>query len=156
MFIGHITQRQFCAALSPQLQRLIDEVLERVATPLATGKHELQGESAFFLVMEDHTQPLALRRSECHARYLDVQILLQGRERFGYSLAPFNGLDEDWLATRDVAFSAQLVEECFVDLAAGDFIVFYPGQPHRPLIAVEGEGEPVRKVVIKVDRALFE
>ncbi|WP_154807013.1 YhcH/YjgK/YiaL family protein, partial [Vibrio cholerae] len=84
MFIGHITQRQFCAALSPQLQRLIDEVLERIATPLATGKHELQGESAFFLVMEDHTQPLALRRSECHARYLDVQILLQGRERFGY------------------------------------------------------------------------
>ncbi|GIA69942.1 hypothetical protein VCSRO133_1890 [Vibrio cholerae] len=82
MFIGHITQRQFCAALSPQLQRLIDEVLERIATPLATGKHELQGESAFFLVMEDHTQPLALRRSECHARYLDVQILLQGRERF--------------------------------------------------------------------------
>ncbi|HDV5280501.1 TPA: YhcH/YjgK/YiaL family protein, partial [Vibrio cholerae] len=24
MFIGHVTQRQFCAALSPQLQRLID------------------------------------------------------------------------------------------------------------------------------------
>ncbi len=76
--------------------------------------------------MEDHTQPLALRRSECHARYLDVQILPQGRERFGYSLAPFNALDEDLLATRDVAFSAQLVEERFVDLAAGDFIVFYP------------------------------
>ncbi|HAS3543540.1 TPA: YhcH/YjgK/YiaL family protein, partial [Vibrio cholerae] len=82
MFIGHITQRQFCAALSPQLQRLINEVLQRVAAPLPTGKHELQGDSAFFLVMEDHTQPLALRRSECHARYLDVQILLQGRERF--------------------------------------------------------------------------
>lgn len=48
MFIGHITQRQFCAALSPQLQRLIDEVLERIATPLPTGKHELQGDSAFF------------------------------------------------------------------------------------------------------------
>ncbi|TXZ84591.1 YhcH/YjgK/YiaL family protein, partial [Vibrio cholerae] len=30
-----------------------DEVLERIATPLATGKHELQGDSAFFLVMED-------------------------------------------------------------------------------------------------------
>lgn len=48
MFIGHITQRQFCAALSPQLQRLINEVLQRVAAPLPTGKHELQGDSAFF------------------------------------------------------------------------------------------------------------
>ncbi|MEF2484440.1 YhcH/YjgK/YiaL family protein [Vibrio mimicus] len=156
MFIGHMVQRQFCAALSPKLQQLIDEVLQRVATPLPTGKHELQGDSAFFLVMDDHTQPLTLRRSECHARYLDVQILLQGRERFGYSLAPFNGLDDDQLATRDLAFSEQLAEERFVDLAAGEFIVFYPGQPHRPLIAVEGEGEPVRKVVIKVDKSLFE
>jgi len=101
MFIGNMAQRQFCAALSPKLQHLIDEVLQRVATPLPTGKHELQGDSAFFLVMDDHTQPLALRRSECHARYLDVQILLQGRERFGYSLTPFKGLDEDLLATRD-------------------------------------------------------
>ncbi|MGL5430407.1 MAG: YhcH/YjgK/YiaL family protein [Vibrio sp.] len=156
MFSGQISQRQFCAALSPKLQALISEVLQRVATPLATGKYEIQGDDAFFLVMEDHTQPLALRRSECHARYLDVQILLQGRERFGYSLFPFKGLDEDWLATRDLAFSEQLVEERFVDLAAGDFIVFYPGQPHRPLIAIEGEGEPVRKVVIKVDKAIFE
>ncbi|MDE1513798.1 MULTISPECIES: YhcH/YjgK/YiaL family protein [Vibrio] len=156
MFIGQISQRQFCAALSPKLQTLISEVIQRVATPLATGKYELQGDTAFFLVMEDHTQPLAQRRSECHARYLDVQIVLQGRERFGYSLAPFNGLDDDQLASRDLAFSEQLAEERFVDLMAGDFIVFYPGQPHRPLIAVEGEGEPVRKVVIKVDKAFFE
>ncbi len=47
MFIGHITQRQFCAALSPKLQRLIDEVLERIATPLPTGKHELQESRRF-------------------------------------------------------------------------------------------------------------
>lgn len=156
MFIGNIQQRQFGCALSPKLQQIMDTVLQRLASPLPTGKHELQGESAFFLVMDDHTQPLALRRSECHARYLDVQIVLQGKERFGYSLSPFAGLDEDWLAERDVAFSDQLIEERYVDLAAGDFIVFYPGQPHRPLIAVEGEGEPVRKVVIKVDKTLFE
>ncbi|TNF23550.1 MAG: YhcH/YjgK/YiaL family protein, partial [Vibrionaceae bacterium] len=29
------------------------------------------------------------------------------------------------------------------------------GQPHRPLIATEDQPMPVRKMVIKVDKALF-
>ncbi|EKO3407435.1 YhcH/YjgK/YiaL family protein [Vibrio fluvialis] len=161
MFIGKTSQLEFAQCLSPKLLPLIRQALAQLneaemhGSPMATGRHDLDGDNAFFFIMNDHTQLLAERKSECHRRYLDVQILLEGRETFGYSLTPFNGLDEDMLDERDLAFSEQLNDELFVSIQAGEFIVFYPGQPHRPLIATEDEPMPVRKMVIKVDKALF-
>lgn len=161
MFIGKTSQLEFAQCLSPVLQQLIRQALAHVAEaeqqgqPMATGRHDLDGDNAFFIVMNDHTQQLAERKSECHRRYLDVQILLEGNETFGYCLTPFSGLDEDTLDERDLAFSAQLSDEKFASLQAGEFIVFYPGQPHRPLVATDHQPMPVRKMVIKVDKTLL-
>ncbi|HAS6348321.1 TPA: YhcH/YjgK/YiaL family protein [Vibrio vulnificus] len=155
MFVGKTTELTFASCLSSNLKQIIAQVLAKLAEPIADGRHELDGDNAFFLVMSDHTQPLALRKSECHQRYLDVQILLSGKETFGYSLQPFASIEEDHLAERDLAFSRQVIDERFVTLSANEFIVFYPGQPHRPLIAVEGDGEKVRKAVIKVDMSQY-
>ncbi|HAS6215957.1 TPA: DUF386 family protein [Vibrio vulnificus] len=153
MFVGKTTELAFTSCLSSNLKQIIAQVVAKLAEPIEDGRHELDGDNAFFLVMSDHTQPLAFRKSECHQRYLDVQILLSGKETFGYSLLPFAALDEDYLAARDLAFSHHVVDEKFVTLGENEFIIFPPGQPHRPLIAPEGEGSPVRKVVIKVDGA---
>lgn len=35
-------------------------------------------------------------------------------------------------------------------MQAGDFVVFYPGEVHKPLCAV-GEPANVRKAVVKID-----
>lgn len=157
MFVGSTSHLTFTHCLSPKLTAVIAEVLQRIASPLEDGRYDLQGDSAFFLVMSDHTQLLAHRKSECHRRYLDVQLLLEGTETFGYGIMPFAGLDEDYLDEKDLAFSEQLQgEERFVTIRAGEFIVFYPGEPHRPLVAAYDDPAPVRKVVIKVDKALFE
>jgi YhcH/YjgK/YiaL family protein len=42
-----------------------------------------------------------------------------------------------------------------VRLAEGDFVVFYPGEPHQALCAVEAP-MMVRKAVFKVPRAMLE
>jgi len=155
VFVGKTSQLEFASFLSPELKKIIAAVLDRLETPIESGRHEID-ENAFFMVMDDHTQLLAQRKSECHSRYLDVQVLLEGKESFGYSLLPYKGLDEDYLNDKDLAFSEQMEgEEHFAKLSAGEFIIFYPGQPHRPLVAVDDKPMPVRKVVIKVDKALF-
>ncbi len=155
MFVGKTSQLELANFLAPELKKIIAEVLKRLETPLENGRHEIDGENAFFMLVDDHTQLLEQRKSECHARYLDVQILLEGRESFGYSLSPYKGLDEDLLAEKDLAFSEQIEDERFANLTGGEFIVFYPQQPHRPLVAVDGNPMPVRKAIIKVDKALF-
>ncbi len=155
VFVGKTSQLEFASFLAPELKKIITAVLDRLETPLENGRHEIDGGNAFFMLVDDHTQLLAQRKSECHSRYLDVQILLEGNESFGYSLEPYEGLDEDYLEDKDLAFSEQLSSEHFAQLTAGEFIVFYPGQPHRPLVAVDDKPAPVRKVVIKVDKAIF-
>lgn len=155
MFVGKTSQLEFAAFLSPELKKIIASVLDRLETPLENGRHDIDGDKAFFMLVDDNTQQLSVRKSECHTRYLDVQILLEGEESFGYSLEPYKGLDEDFLDEKDVAFSEQMEQEHFATLTSGEFIVFYPGQPHRPLVAVDGKPAPVRKAIIKVDKSIF-
>lgn len=152
MYTGHLAHLTFLSYLSPKLQSVIEIAKDKLSTPIENGKYELFGESAFMMVVEDQTQPLEHRRSEIHRNYLDVQILLEGEEVFGYSLNPFAEIEEDLLADKDVAFSEQLVDEKFIKVGAREFIIFYPGQPHRPLVATESGSASVRKAIIKVHK----
>lgn len=117
------------------------------------GTYPILEDKAFFFIVDDYTELLEKRRSECHQKYIDVQIVLEGEETFGYSEQPFLSLDEDFFEQKDIAFSEDIINEQFVTLQPGDFIVFTAEQPHRPLIAVNTPA-PVKKVVIKIDRTL--
>ncbi|CSI48082.1 putative Beta-galactosidase%2C beta subunit [Shigella sonnei] len=83
------------------------------------------------------TEPHEARRTEYHARYLDIQIVLKGQEGMTFSTQPAGTPDTDWLAEKTVI------------LNEGDFVVFYPGEVHKPLCAV-GAPAQVRKAVVKM------
>ena len=53
------------------------------------------------------------------------------------------------LAERDIAFLSAGEQEKTGILNEGDFVVFYPGEVHKPLCAV-GEPAKVRKAVVKI------
>jgi len=154
VLIGNLNQLTFTSYLTPMLKQIIATVKAQLESGIENGKYPIEEDQAFFLVVDDHTQPLRERRAEIHAQYLDVQILLEGEEMFGYSLHPLTSIEDDQLADKDVAFSRVVVDEKHVALKPGDFIVFYPGQPHRPLIAAT-RPMPVRKAVIKVHKNLL-
>nr|WP_086937867.1 YhcH/YjgK/YiaL family protein [Thaumasiovibrio occultus] len=152
MYIGNLEQLDFISYLSPELQKIIAIVKDKLSMPLEAGKHELYGDNAFFILADDHTQLLEERRSEAHRDYLDVQIVLEGEETFGYSLSKFAAIEDDQLDERDLSFSSQVIDERFITLTPGEFIIFYPGQPHRPLVATDKGPAPVRKAIIKVNK----
>ncbi|EGG9560856.1 YhcH/YjgK/YiaL family protein, partial [Salmonella enterica] len=83
------------------------------------------------------------------ARYLDIQIVLQGQEGMAFSTRPAGTPHTDWLTDKDIAFLPTSVDEKTVVLNEGDFVVFYPGEVHKPLCAV-GEPARVRKAVVKM------
>ena len=84
-----------------------------------------------------------------NARYLDIQIVLKGQEGMTFSTQPAGTPDTDWLADKDIAFLPEGVDEKTVILNEGDFVVFYPGEVHKPLCAV-GAPAQVRKAVVKM------
>ncbi len=151
MFYGHVADLSQQPLLPVRLRLLIEKTLATIKREGTTGKHVLDGDNAFFILAEEMTEPAALRRPEIHARYLDVQILLEGEELMGYYPRLMKARpDEDRLATQDLAFFNQIDGEQFLAMLPGDFVVFWPGDAHRPLCAVT-EPVTIRKVVIKVD-----
>lgn len=149
MFKGNLSQLDNYQHLPSKLLNVIEQVKQRIYDSVDNDRYPIEGDDVFFFVVDDNTQLLSERRSECHRKYVDVQILLEGEERYGYSLQPFQSIAEDLLEAKDIAFSEDIVEEQFTDLNQHDFIIFNVAQPHRPLVAIN-QPMPVRKAIIKV------
>ncbi|MCS2160167.1 YhcH/YjgK/YiaL family protein [Scandinavium sp. H11S7] len=132
-----------------ELRQAIEHVKAHVTDATPTGKHDIDGNRLFYLISEDSTEPFAERRAEYHAKYLDIQIILKGQEGMTFSTQPAGKPDTDWLADKDIAFLPEGVQEKTVVLSEGDFVVFYPGEVHKPLCAV-GTPAKVRKAVVKM------
>ncbi|WP_330985407.1 MULTISPECIES: YhcH/YjgK/YiaL family protein [Enterobacterales] len=147
MITGNIHHLQ--SWLPQALRQAIEHIKAHVTEATPLGKHDIDGNRLFYLISEDTTEPFADRRAEYHAKYLDIQIVLKGQEGMTFSTQPAGKPDTDWLADKDIAFLPEGVQEKTVILSEGDFVVFYPGEVHKPLCAV-GTPAKVRKAVVKM------
>ena len=141
MIVGNI--HNLDAWLPEELRQAIEHIKAHVTDATEKGKHDIDGDRLFYLIAEDMTEPFAQRRAEYHARYLDIQILLKGQEGMTFSTQPAGAPETDW---------PEGVQEKTVVLNEGDFVVFYPGEVHKPLCAV-GAPALVRKAVVKMQVA---
>jgi len=153
MLFGNINKLDMLGYTNNELLNLIKEALTLVEGK-RDGKYELSAAEAFVIVADGETELREVRRSEIHKAYIDVQVVLQGSEAIGYSYT----LDDETLALtsleNDVTFFDHIDNEQFVNLSAGDFAVFYPNQPHRPLCAID-KPEKVKKAIIKIPKTFF-
>ncbi len=141
--------------LHPVIIEIIKKVKSEIATKNEVGYYQLPYDESFYLIVDDKTDLRENRRPEIHHKYLDVQLLLEGEETFGYSEYPLLSIEDDYLAEKDIAFSYDVKDEQFTTLTAGEFIIFKPKQPHRPLVAVANKPAAVKKLIIKVNNHLL-
>ncbi|CAG9296033.1 YhcH/YjgK/YiaL family protein [Celerinatantimonas diazotrophica] len=154
MLQGQLSEIALIEPITPTLGKILKSLLASLNADAPVGRYEVQGDKLFYTVSQDRTQPFAERRSECHRNYLDIQVVLSGEECYGYSLEPLEKVTEDLFNQCDLAFG-QPRSERFVTLHCGEFIVFAPNCPHRPLIAIDDKPAEVKKAVIKVHRSLL-
>ncbi|MTI16035.1 DUF386 domain-containing protein [Rhodobacteraceae bacterium RKSG542] len=139
----------------PQLLEIIKDAKEFLATNPVAGRYERDGSKVFILVADAETEAFEKRRGEFHAKYLDVQILIEGAEVIGWGHKPVGEITENLLEANDVAFCTEIADEKFIALAPGDFAVFYPHELHRPLVAADSGAAKIRKAIVKIDRAVL-
>lgn len=114
-------------------------------TELPLGRTEVDGENVFINVMEADLHPDEGSHLEYHHKYADLQLDLTGGEGWGFATAP--GV-EVGAFSGDIGFrdSADAVSG---SLGEGRFVLFFPGELHRPGVA-RPECAHVRKAVIKI------
>ena len=155
MLFGHVEQLDLVPYVSNKLRSIICEAMVLVnKNKNEEGKYPLSDDETFVIVVSAQTEPVAQRAAEIHKKYVDVQIVLQGEECFGYSNCLPTEIAELTELDNDLLFIDEVDQENFVTLQANDFVVFFPNQIHRPLCAVN-EPQAVRKAIIKIPHQLL-
>lgn len=129
--------------------RAAAEFLE--ASNLATlevGRHDINGDSIYALVMRGEGRNTDEAKLEIHRRYIDIQILLDGAESIGWRPTSDCTIPEDeYDPDKDIQFFDDPPQN-MLRLNPGQFAVFFPEDAHMPMI---GQGE-LHKIVVKIRR----
>ena len=125
---------------------------------LPEGRLELETDGRVFANFDTNmTEPQDVRMAEYHRRYLDVHVILEGRERIGFraealKIGAASGNDPEGIPysdEKDIGFLDRAVPLSYTDLGPGDFVIFYPGEIHKPLCCINAPAE-VKKLILKV------
>jgi biofilm protein TabA len=156
MFIGLLADEATNKATLPAaLTRALNVLKTQDLATMEPGRYEVEGDKLFYLVQDAMPRAVDACQTEIHRNYLDIQIPVSARERFGFSVPQADLVStDDRLESHDIAFFPTPANEYFMDLDPGTFAVFYPGELHRPCVQL-GEQKPFRKVVVKVHKSLL-
>jgi YhcH/YjgK/YiaL family protein len=135
------------AALGANFETAIRFLSGRTPDSFSPGKMAIDGENVYASVREADLTGRQMRW-EAHRRYADIQVLLDGGEDI--YCAPEGELEPSvpYDGGRDVEFYQSAPGVRF-RLKPGDFLIFFPGEPHAPDCPGEGAGFS-RKLVVKV------
>lgn len=116
---------------------------------LENGKYEIDGKLVYANVMSYTTLPWEDAKYEAHENYSDIQYVVSGTETLSYAPAASLNVKTEYNPDKDVVFFDNSVEGLKVPVNAGEFMIFFPWDGHKPK-AANGEPCEVKKVVVKI------
>ncbi len=134
----------------PQAQEIAAFLSANDPLKVPVGEVEIQGRELFVRPMEYETKASSEGKFETHRLYADLQFVADGAEVMQMALpeglAPVSGYD----AAGDYQFFRSEGKISEIDVPAGHFAFFYPGEAHRPCCHSGGKAGKVKKLVFKI------
>ena len=132
----------------PRFEAAFEGLKKLVAENAEVGKYEIDGTDVYAMVQEYETKPFAEKKFEIHKEYIDIQYIVSGEEAMG-----FESLDKltpigDYTPDAQLFFMNEEYDK--INLCAGEYVVFFPNEPHAPGAAVGDVPSNVRKIVVKI------
>lgn len=151
MIVDHIQNYSKYANLPEALYRAIEYIGSTDFNHVENGQYELDGKRMISIVNRYQTKTMDKAVWESHRKYIDVQFVAGGHERFGLiSLDKAPPVTAPYDEKKDVIFYEPGTDT--FDAPAGTFMIFYPDDIHAPGLATGVPPKPkeVVKVVVKV------
>jgi YhcH/YjgK/YiaL family protein len=146
MIIAALTDAERYCALHPLFARAFEFLRHTDLNALAPGKHTIQGEEIFTIAEACHGRTRSEAKLECHRRYIDIQLVLEGIDEMGWKpVAECVNPATDYDAMRDIRFFND-APSSWVATPAGSFCLFFPDDAHAPLVSTGF----IRKLVVKI------
>lgn len=146
MIISNLKHSERIEPLHPAFKKAFDYIKSHDLLHEACGRIELDGDRLFINNVSPTCLPAEAQVLEVHRDYIDIHVLLEGKERIGWkALEDLQAEKQAYNPTSDCALYTDR-PTFYVDLQPGEFVVVFPEDPHAPLI---GTGN-IRKLIIKV------
>jgi YhcH/YjgK/YiaL family protein len=136
--------------ITKNLDAAIEYVLKNDVTKIPDGKHPVVGSDIVIVqVSHNETKNIEDAKFEAHKKYIDIQMVVGGRE--GCYYLPLDGLSEDgpFIPERDIGFYKGENKICF-PLEPGMCAIFFPHDAHKPSCDFEGKKTKSHKVLLKI------
>ena len=131
--------------LSPRLDRALDWLVSHDLNALGTEKMPIEGEEIYVTRFDYKTLPHEETFFEAHEKYLDIHVMVKGRERIDIA----HPKDMELFEHSGDFFGYRGREAQTVILEPGWLLIVFPEDAHRVKMAVE-EPEEVSRAVFKV------
>lgn len=115
---------------------------------LRAGKYPIDDETVYATISEGPPREISNSKFESHLNYVDIHYVIKGKEQIG--IVPVAGakINQDYSATKDIAFYTSDAGKFYV-LEPGMFFIATPKDAHNPSNKVDSF-DTVKKVVVKV------
>jgi biofilm protein TabA len=145
MILDRLENADRYTVLHPVFARALAFLRQTDLPALAAGRHEIDGERLFAMVVKGQGKGRDKAPIEIHRKYIDIQYTLAGGEVIGWKDAGACRQAKAFDEAKDVGFFDD-APEAWIDVPPGALAVFFPHDAHAPMA---GAGEVV-KVVVKV------
>jgi biofilm protein TabA len=146
MITDHLSNAHLYTPLSAGIMRAFEYIKQTDLHSLPVGRIEVDGKNMYVTSQEYTTKLPDQGKWEAHRRYIDLQYIISGTERIGYTPIDRLTLGE---YNPDKDFQGLSGGGDFITLSAGDFMILFPDDAHMPGMAVNNP-VPVKKVVVKI------
>lgn len=96
------------------------------------------------------TKTLENAKYEAHNSYIDIQILLSGKEKIYYRDRENLNINIPYNSEKDIVFYSDKVYGNYIQLDGSNFVMLFPHEAHAPQITASEKSEEVIKVVLKI------
>lgn len=146
MILDTLDQADRYLALHPLFARAFAFLRGTDLKSLPAGRHEVKGEQLFAIVEACAGRTRAEAKLECHRRYIDIQLVLEGVDEMGWRpVAECVNPQTEYDAARDIRFFND-TPSSWIATPPGAFCLFFPDDAHAPLVSTGF----IRKVVVKI------
>ena len=146
MIYDRLDQIECYKGIHPRLYKALELLRDTDFSKIPDGTYEVEGRDLFYFVQSYDNKP-DNDTPEAHKAYVDIQCVLEGREKMGVGSLPdmtqVSGKPEN-----DIWFYHGPMD--YVSLVPGKFGLVFPCDAHAPGISFTGVPEHVRKAVFKV------
>ncbi|WP_213989176.1 YhcH/YjgK/YiaL family protein [Sodalis sp. dw_96] len=156
MILDELTSATENSLYHPIIRRTLRVISTLDLANLPAGEAEIEGRDIYLNHIIARTKMLAEQQPELHRHYIDLHILLEGREIIGAATShqgqrPSTDFDQE----KDFGLYEGFSDETLLSLTPGNIALLFPGELHRPMSTLT-QPAPIRKIVVKIARYLLD